>query len=108
MATLLKLDGTTEEIHPPGDCDYFEEEDMVDLLGGPVIAVSANDGHLLIMREYRLGQVLLPDNPLAARYFDVWPIMGPAVHLYYHEWYTDERNRFHFQKPLSKSVQATA
>lgn len=97
MATFLDPDGTTRDI-TPGNCSVFEEEDMVKILGGPVIAVSANDGHLLIMREYRNG-TLPPVNRQAERYFDVWPVCGPAVHCFYHEWYTDTRNRYQYMKP---------
>jgi hypothetical protein len=81
MAILLNTDGTSQHLV----FSFLEEDDVADLLGGPVLAVSAKDGNLLILREYK-DEPLPPENLQAEKLFDVWPVCGPAIHCKAHEW----------------------
>jgi hypothetical protein len=67
MATLLRADGTSEEVEPANG-KYWTLAEMQKLVGGYVEPASAIDGRVLLLNEH--GKIHdLPPNEAATRLF---------------------------------------
>jgi len=69
MAVILYTDGTSKEVHPANG-DYFEIEELVQIVDGPVQMIPLADGRIMTFNEeggpdVEAGRAGLPPNEQA-------------------------------------------